>query len=59
MASELFLLPTGSIEKTKDAFNHHEFTIHFYNDDFVIGTTDGQRLLKAFHWMKMPGVIQK
>jgi hypothetical protein len=42
MASELFLLPTGSIEKTKDAFVLNEFTIHFYNDDFVIGTTDGQ-----------------
>ncbi len=42
IASQLVLLPTGSIEQTKDAFNRKDFTIHFYNDDFVIGSADKQ-----------------
>jgi hypothetical protein len=41
-AAQLFFLPTGSTEKTKDAFSRKELIIHFYNDDYVIGTADGQ-----------------
>jgi hypothetical protein len=42
MATELFLLPTGSLEKTKEAFSKNNYTIHFYNDDFVIGSTNNK-----------------
>jgi len=42
MASRLFLLPTGSIEQIKAAFNQQEFLIHFYNDEFLIASTDSR-----------------
>ncbi|MFO7614672.1 MAG: M28 family peptidase [Bacteroidales bacterium] len=37
-ASELVFIPTGSLEKTREAFGQKDLTIHFYNDDFAIGT---------------------
>jgi hypothetical protein len=40
MASKLFLLPTGSLTETKAAFSMNGITIHFYNDDFVIGSAN-------------------
>jgi Zn-dependent M28 family amino/carboxypeptidase len=42
MASRLFLLETGSIEKTKEAFRLTGVKIHFYNDAFAIGSTGAQ-----------------
>ncbi|HNQ83317.1 MAG TPA: hypothetical protein PKM34_06715, partial [Bacteroidales bacterium] len=39
-SSELFILNTGSVERTKAAFNQNTFVIHFYNDDFIIGSSD-------------------
>jgi hypothetical protein len=42
IASQLVLIPTGSVEQTKDAFNRKDLTIHFYNNDFAIGSTDAQ-----------------
>jgi hypothetical protein len=42
IASELFLMPTGSVELTKSAFRNSEFRIHYYNDHFIIGTTTGK-----------------
>jgi len=42
MASGLFLLQTCSLEQTKDAFSRNDFTIHFYNNAFIIGGTDAQ-----------------
>jgi len=42
IASQLVLIPTGSLEQTKDAFSRKDLTIHFYNDDIVIGSTDAQ-----------------
>lgn len=39
IASQLVLIPTGSMEQTRDAFNRKDIIIHFYNDDFVIATT--------------------
>jgi len=42
IASQLILIPTGSLEQTKDAFSRKDLTIHFYNDDFVIGSTNAQ-----------------
>jgi hypothetical protein len=41
-ASQLFLLPTGSIEQTKDVFSRNDLTVHFYNDTFIIGSTLSQ-----------------
>lgn len=41
-ASELFLLKTGSLEKTKAFFNKKEYTIYFYNDSFIIATAEGK-----------------
>jgi hypothetical protein len=41
-ASQLVLIPTGSIGKTKDAFHRKDLTIHFYNNNFVIGSMDSQ-----------------
>ena len=40
MASQLVLIPTGSLEKTKQVFAQKDLTVHFYNDDFAIGTTN-------------------
>jgi len=42
IASQLVLIPTGSLEQTKDAFSRKDLTIHFYNDDFVIGSANAQ-----------------
>lgn len=42
IASQLVLIPTGSLELTKDAFSRKDLTIHFYNDDFVIGSADAR-----------------
>ncbi len=36
----MFILPSGSLEVIKEAFLSKEFTIHFYNDNFIIGTTN-------------------
>jgi hypothetical protein len=36
----MFILPSGSLEVIKEAFLSKEFTIHFYNDDYIIGTTN-------------------
>lgn len=41
MASQLFFSSTGSIEQTKLAFSWKNSVIHYYNDDFVIGTAAG------------------
>ena len=41
-ASELFLLQTGSLEKTKAFFNKKEYTVHFYNDNYIIATAEGK-----------------
>lgn len=41
-ASSLFLLPTGSVAQTKQAFNLSGIIIHYYNDEYVIGSTNGQ-----------------
>jgi hypothetical protein len=41
-ASDLFIKPTGSLTETKAAFNLKGITIHFYNDDFVIGSAPGE-----------------
>jgi hypothetical protein len=40
-ATHLFLYPTGSFEQTKNTFSIKDITVHFYNDDFIIGTTEG------------------
>lgn len=37
-ASQLVLVPTGSMEKTKQAFSQQGLTIHYYNDRFAVGT---------------------
>lgn len=39
-ASQLVLIPTGSMEQTKSAFSQKDLSVNFYNDDFVIGTID-------------------
>ena len=46
-ASSLFLLPTGSLTQTKQAFDQGEYNIHYYNDDFLIGSTNGQLPLNS------------
>ena len=40
MASELVLIPSGSLEKVKEAFSYKDLTIHLYNDQYVIGTIE-------------------
>lgn len=47
LASELVLIRTGSLEKTKQAFSQPGLTIHFYNDDFAVGTM-GQPIAMDF-----------
>ncbi len=42
IASELVLIPTKNIDNTKYLFKNPSVTIHFYRDDFVIATIDGQ-----------------
>jgi hypothetical protein len=39
-ASQLVLIPTGSLEQTRDAFNRKDIIIHFYNDAFVIASIE-------------------
>jgi hypothetical protein len=39
-ANQLILIPTGSPEQTKEAFSRKDLTVHFYNNDFIIGSTD-------------------
>lgn len=41
-ATQLFMLPTGSAGQIKDAFGRKDIVIHYYNDDFLIGTTTSQ-----------------
>lgn len=55
-SSELFILNTGSVERTKAAFNQNTFVIHFYNDDFIIGSSDdgspaGSLIIDNNAWM--------
>jgi hypothetical protein len=38
MASGLFVLRTGSAELTKSCLNMKDITVHYYNDDFLIGS---------------------
>lgn len=46
VASDLVLIPTGSMELTKLAFCQKGLTINFYNDRFVIGTADQAPAMK-------------
>lgn len=39
-SAELVLIHTGSPEKTRELFSNHMLTIHYYNDLFVIGTSE-------------------
>jgi hypothetical protein len=41
-ASQLVMIPTGTPAQTKDAFNRKDLTVHFYNENFVIGSMEGQ-----------------
>lgn len=55
-ASSLFFMPTGSIGKTKTIFNKDGIIIHFYTDEFVIGSSsaeipDGATLLDNNAWV--------
>ncbi len=38
MASQLVLIPTGSLEQTKAVFADANLTVHFYNDNMAIAT---------------------
>ncbi len=42
IASELVLIPTKNIDETRYLFKNPSLTIHFYRDDFVIATLEGQ-----------------
>jgi hypothetical protein len=41
-ASELVLIPVKSFEETKSLFKENSLTIHLYNDDFVVATSENE-----------------
>ncbi len=48
MAGKLILLPTGTIEKTRDVFSRENLVVHFYNDRFAIATAENETDLEYF-----------